>query len=105
MPAMASTAWRTTRPERSAPVRAPPTTPRACRAPSAVRRTVAVISSSAAAVSSSEAACCSVRRDRSSDAAEISPVPERIAEALAATLRIVSCRRVMAPLKSARSRS
>ena len=58
---------------------------RACLAPSAVFRTVAVISFSAAAVSSRLAACCSVRRDRSSDAVAISWRPSGSAPMLPVT--------------------
>ncbi len=100
---MAPTASRTTWPERSASPLATDTTDWAWLAPSAVRRTVAVIWSSAAAVSSRLAACCSVRRDRSSAACEISPAPERMPWVLWAITFMVSCRRLMAPLKSARS--
>jgi hypothetical protein len=58
---MAATASRTTSPERVASSRAPEAAAEASLAPSALRRTVAVISSRAAAVSSRLAACCSVR--------------------------------------------
>ncbi len=53
--------------------------------------TVAVISFRAAAVSSRLAACCSVRRDRSSEAAKISWVPDWIAAVLPAIFKIVFC--------------
>jgi len=49
---MAATASRTTSPERSASVLAVEAAAEACLAPSAMRRTVAVISSGAAAFSS-----------------------------------------------------
>ncbi len=97
---IASTASRTMTPLFSASPRADWTTPEACRAPSAVRFTVAVIWSRAAAVSSSEAACCSVRRDRSSEAWLISLEPERMAATLSTTTATACSSWAMAVLKS-----
>ncbi len=103
--AIAVTACFTIAPECSASMRAWRTTSLACPAPPAVRVTVAVISSNAAAVCSRLAACCSVRRDRSSAAWVISPVPERMALVLAITVAMVSFNWPTAALKSVRSRS
>ena len=72
---IAPTAWVTTSPDRAASILASRTDSEAWAAPWAVRRTVSVISSRAAAVSSSPAACCSLRRDSSSEARAIAPVP------------------------------
>ena len=69
------TASRTTSPDRVASDLALETTAEACCALLALFLTVAVISSRAAAVSSRLAACCSVRRDKSSEAVEISSAP------------------------------
>ena len=100
---MASIALRTTTPLFSASPLASETTSRAWMAPSAVFFTVAVIWSRAAAVSSRLAACCSVRRDRSSAAVEISPVPAWIARTLAVIETMVCCSLSTAALKSVRS--
>ncbi len=97
---MAETASPMTAPERSASILASEAAVAACLAPSALRRTVAVIWSRAAAVSSRLAACCSVRRDRSSEAAAISSEPPRMPPALAATACRASRKRSMAALKS-----
>jgi hypothetical protein len=97
---MAETASRMTSPERAASTRAPVAAAEACLAPSALRRTVAVISSRAAAVSSRLAACCSVRRDRSSEALAISLEPPCRPSAAVAMPLMVSRRLSMAALKS-----
>ena len=76
---IASTACLTTTAPFLASSSALATTSLACFAPSADFFSVAVISLSAAAVSSRLAACCSVRRESSSEAAEISRAPEWIA--------------------------
>ena len=105
MPVIAAIASRTTSPLLSASTLAVETMSRACLAPSAVFFTVTVISSSAAAVSSRLEACCSVRRDRSSAAVEISPVPARIACVLALTAAIDCSSASSEALKSTRSGS
>ncbi|MNL06813.1 hypothetical protein D3C87_1274610 [compost metagenome] len=62
---MVPTTWCTISPPRTAMSEAPSASRDACRALSALWRTVLVSSSMLAAVSSSEAACSSLRRDRS----------------------------------------
>ena len=69
-------------------------------APSALRRTVAVIWSRAAAVSSRLAACCSVRRDRSSDAVAISSDPPLMPSVALEMAPMASSRLSTAALKS-----
>ena len=102
---MAPTALRATSPELSASVLASLTTVLARWAPSAILRTVAVISSRAAAVSSRLAACCSVRRDRFSDALEISSAPLRIPTVALLIDTMASASWPTAALKSMRSLS
>ncbi|MCW0415818.1 hypothetical protein NB689_001572 [Xanthomonas sacchari] len=79
IPLMVCTTWPTTLPPCEATVAAPPANWLAWRACSAFWRTVEVSSSIEAAVSSRFAACCSVRRDRSSLPAAISPAAALIA--------------------------
>ncbi len=97
---IAETALRTTPPLLSASERAEPIAELTSAAPSAVRRTVAVIWSSDAAVSSSVAAWCSVRWDRSSAAWLICSAPTIIPSALPTITVIASCSWSIAPLKS-----
>src|SRR5208282_2234823 len=70
--------------------------------PSADCFTVVVTSPSVAVVCSRLTACCSVRRERSSEAEDISCAPVRIASALSTTDTTVVLRRSIASLKSSR---
>ncbi len=100
---IASTAWRTTRPERSALSFVLRTSCPASCARWLESEPVVVISSSAAAVSSTDAACCSVRRDKSSEADRISWDAAAMALAFSDTASIAEQSFDAATLKSVRS--
>ena len=102
MALIASTAWRTTAALFLASSSAAATTWRACCVPSADFFTAAVTSVSVAVVCSRLAACCSVRRDRSSAAAEISFALVSIEPVESTTLTMVALSLSTAALKSSR---